>query len=35
MKKQDSFWIWGGGLAVLLVGAAVAVYWYQREHPQA
>ena len=32
MRKQDSFWIWGGSLTVLLLGAAVAVFWYQHEH---
>jgi len=32
MRKQDSFWIWGGGLTVLLLGAVVAVFWYQHQH---
>jgi DUF3014 family protein len=31
MKSKDSFWMLGAGVAVLLVGAGAAVYYYQRE----
>jgi hypothetical protein len=32
MKQPiDSFWIWGGGLAALVVAAGAAVYFYQRD----
>jgi hypothetical protein len=32
MKKPiDPFWVWGGGLAALVVAAGAAVYFYQRE----
>jgi hypothetical protein len=33
MKKQDSFWLWGLGIAVLLIGTGAAVYHYQRQGP--
>lgn len=29
--NRDSFWMWGGGLAVLVVAAGVALYFYQRD----
>jgi hypothetical protein len=29
-SRKDSFWMWGVGLAVLIVGAGAAVYLYQR-----
>jgi hypothetical protein len=29
--SRDSFWFWGGGLAVLVIVAGIAVYVYQRD----
>ena len=29
--SKDSFWMWGVGLAVLLVGTGIGVYVYQRD----
>jgi hypothetical protein len=29
-QKTDSFWMWGGALAALVVAAGAAVYFYQR-----
>jgi hypothetical protein len=31
MRKNDSFWLWGAGLGVLLIGAGAAVYHFQRQ----
>jgi len=33
MKKQDSFWLWGVGIAVVLIGAGAAIYHYRGQNP--
>jgi hypothetical protein len=32
-RKTDSFWLWGLGVGVVLIGAGFAVYYYQRQAP--
>jgi hypothetical protein len=33
--SKDSFWFWGGGIAVLVIVAGIAVYVYQRDRAPA
>jgi hypothetical protein len=33
--SKDSFWFWGGGIAVLVIVAGIALYVYQRDRGQA
>ena len=33
--SKDSFWFWGGGIAVLVIVAGIAVYVYQRDRTPA